>query len=87
MSRAGIIGLVLILLVVGFVIVQSLRIETHTCEICMSYQGMSQCRTVSAATIDEARQGAITNACSYISGGVTDSMACGRQTPTSEKCQ
>jgi len=81
------IGFLLVAVVVGYVIVTSMSIDAHSCEICMEYQGRSQCRTVSAATVEEARQGAITNACAYISGGITDSMACGRQKPASEKCQ
>ncbi|HYC54367.1 MAG TPA: hypothetical protein VEL28_05465 [Candidatus Binatia bacterium] len=87
MSRAGLVGFALIAAVVGYVVVGSLNIDAHSCEICMSYQGRSQCRTVNAATIEEARQGAITNACAFISGGVTDTMACGRSQPTSERCQ
>jgi hypothetical protein len=53
----------------------------------MEYNGNSQCRTVAAATVELAREGAITNACAYLSGGVTDSMACHRETPKSEKCE
>ncbi|MBI5504306.1 MAG: hypothetical protein HY899_05870 [Deltaproteobacteria bacterium] len=87
MSRAGIVGLLMLLGVVGFVIAQSMFVDAHSCEVCMEYQGSSQCRTVSAATIEQAREGAITNACAYISGGVTETMACHRQKPTSERCQ
>jgi hypothetical protein len=52
----------------------------------MSYRGQQQCRTVSAATEEEALQGAVVNACAFISSGVTDSMACQRGTPISQKC-
>ena len=87
MSRAGIVGLLLLLGVVGFVIAQSFSVDAHSCEVCMEYQGSTQCRTVGAATIEQAREGAITNACAYISGGITESMACHRQKPASEHCQ
>lgn len=87
MSRAGLVGLLLLLGVVGFVIAQSLVIDAHSCEVCMEYKGRSQCRTVSAATIEQAREGAITNACAYISGGVTETIGCNSRRPASERCQ
>ncbi len=87
MSRAGLVGFLLIFAIVAYVIAGSFSVDTHTCEVCMEYEGESQCRTVSAATIELARQGAIQNACAYISGGVTGSIGCGRGTPLSEKCQ
>lgn len=87
MSRAGLVGGLLLLAVVAWVLAGSMGTDQHTCEVCMTYQGRSQCRTVAAATVDLAREGAIQNACAFISGGVTESMACHREKPTSEKCQ
>lgn len=87
MSRVGLVGLVLILAVVAYVLAGSMSVNAHRCEVCMRYRGQSQCRTVEAATIELAREGAMQNACAFISGGVTDSMACHRETPVSEKCQ
>jgi hypothetical protein len=87
MSRAGLIGALLAAAVLAYVVVQSLWLEAATCEVCMSYRGQSMCRTVGGATIEEARQAAITNACAFLSSGVTDSMACGRATPASENCR
>jgi len=87
MSRAGLVGLLLILGVVVYVLAGSMSVSAHRCEVCMEYRGRSQCRTVDAATIELAREGAMQNACAYISGGVTESMACHREKPVSEKCQ
>ena len=85
-SRAGLIGLIAFIAVAGFIAYQSFLLADVTCEVCMSYRGGEQCRTVSAASEDEALQGAIVNACAFISSGVTDSMACQRQEPTSQRC-
>lgn len=87
MSRAGLAGLLFILAVVAYVLAGSFSVSAHRCEVCMEYNGRSQCRTVEADTIELARDGAIQNACATISGGVTDSMACHREKPASEKCQ
>jgi hypothetical protein len=75
-----------LLVVVTFVLVQSFLAGQITCEVCMSHRGRSQCRTVAGADQEEASKAAILNACAYISGGVTDSMACQRAEPTSSKC-
>lgn len=87
MGRTGLVGLLFIVAVVAYVIAGSFSVSAHRCEVCMEYRGHSQCRTVEAATIELARDGAIQNACATISGGVTDSMACHRETPKSAKCQ
>ena len=87
MSRAGLVGLLLILGVVAYVLAGSMSVSAHRCDVCMEYRGRSQCRTVEAATVELAREGAMQNACAFLSGGVTDSMACHRGTPVSEKCQ
>lgn len=87
MSRAGLVGFLLIVGVVGWVLAGSMAVDQHTCEVCMEYNGRSQCRTVAAATVELARDGAIQNACAFISGGVTGSMACHREKPVRENCR
>jgi hypothetical protein len=85
-SRAGIVAGLLFVAIALFIAFQTMSLEAATCEVCIEYRGRSMCRTVGGATEQEARQAAITNACAFLSGGVTDSMACGRQPPTSERC-
>jgi hypothetical protein len=87
MSRAGLAGFLLLASVLSYVLVESFMLEATTCEVCMRYRGRDQCRTVGASTVEEARTGAITNACAFLSSGVTDSMACQRETPVSESCK
>ena len=86
-SRVGIFGGLLLAAVLGYVVVQSLRLEAAICEVCMEYRGRSQCRTVGGASEEEARTAAITNACAFLSSGVTDSMACQRTPPSSASCR
>lgn len=87
MSRAGLVGLLLIVGVVAWVLAGSLSASGHSCEVCIEFGGRSQCRTVAAATVDLAREGAVQNACAFLSGGMTESMRCTRTPPISEKCQ
>ena len=86
MSRAGLASLLLFVAIAAFLAYQTLSVASVTCEVCMAYRGQQQCRTVSAANEGEALQGAILNACAFISSGVTDSMACQRGEPLSKKC-
>ncbi|MFQ5352067.1 MAG: hypothetical protein ACE5D3_03230 [Candidatus Binatia bacterium] len=87
MTKAGTASLALFLAVGGAVVYQTVGIARHDCEVCVSYRGRTKCRTVGGSSVDEARQAAITNACAFLSSGVTDSMACQRTKPLSEKCR
>jgi hypothetical protein len=86
-SRTGLIGTIGLLAVMAFVVFQSLVAGSTTCEVCIEYRGRPQCRTVSAATEEEAITAGMVNACAYVSGGVTDSMACQRTIPTKRECK
>ncbi len=87
LSRPGVVGGLLLVGVIAFVLWGTLNLEAHSCEVCMEYQGRSQCREVAAATIEEARTGAILNACAFVASGMRDSMDCQRTRPASENCR
>jgi len=87
LTRVGTVGLALAIGVLAILIWQTLNLDAHSCEVCVEYHGKSQCRKVSGKTLDEARRGAITNACAFVSAGVTDSMACQRKPVVSEHCR
>jgi hypothetical protein len=81
----------LLFLVLGGAFVAVLFFTTQSesaveCSVCIDYRGQSACRTVLAATRDEALAGAIRNACSVLSSGVTGSLECDRQPPRSMEC-
>jgi hypothetical protein len=81
----------LLFLVIGGAFVAVLFFTTQRegaveCSVCMDYGGGSACRTALAATRDDALAGAIRNACSVLSSGVTSSLACDRQPPRSVEC-
>jgi len=72
--------------IVAVVVVSSLRVAGVRCEVCVSFRGQDACRAVDAATEDEARRGAHTNACALLASGVTDSLACERTRESSAHC-
>jgi hypothetical protein len=85
-SRLGIFALIGLALFMGLVVWRSLQIGGVRCEVCISYGGRSQCRTVDGQTRDEAMMAATTNACAFLASGVTDGIACGRTEPTKADC-
>lgn len=52
-------------------------------EVCMTYQGRSNCRTVSAKSEAAALRAGAENACADIASGVTETMGCDASEPHS----
>jgi hypothetical protein len=71
---------------VALVVGRSFQVAGYQCTVCMSFGGHDVCRTVEAATAQDARASAINNACAFLASGVTDSMACERSQPANEEC-
>ena len=84
--RAGLAGLLLFGVLAAVLVYDSAQLSEHSCEVCVSYKGRNKCRTVEASTVAEARQGAVMNACTFVSAGIRESMACQRSRPVSESC-
>jgi len=53
------------------------------CEVCITFNGRTACRTAGASTEAQAVRTATENACAQIASGVTDSMACESTPPQS----
>ncbi len=56
------------------------------CEVCMEFRGRGVCRTVAAAERDQAVAMAVSNACAFLSSGVTPGIQCGQTLPRSVTC-
>jgi hypothetical protein len=50
-------------------------------EVCMEFNGRTNCRTASGSTQEFALRTATSNACAEIASGVTDSIGCERTPP------
>ncbi len=83
---SGLLLAVALLLFMGFVVYRSLHITGYRCTVCISFRGQAVCRTVDGPTQREAHTGAVDNACAFLAGGVTDTLACTRTTPTTDEC-
>jgi hypothetical protein len=72
--------------IVAVVVVSSLHVANVRCEVCVSFAEREACRSVEAASEEEARAGAHTNACALLASGVTDTLACERTPETTARC-
>jgi len=85
MKKPVLIGIIFALLVLAYIVYSSLNLAGHKVEVCITFNGRSNCRTASGASEEYARRTATTNACADIASGVTDSIACENTPPNSVK--
>jgi hypothetical protein len=82
-SKTVTIGIVFVVVVLVFLVYSSMHLAKYRVEVCIAFHGVNQCRTASADTQDHALRSAQSNACALLVSGVTETMQCERQTPTS----
>jgi hypothetical protein len=83
--RNAVLGLVAVVVFIGLLIYLSLGQRQHRVEVCVEFQGRSNCRIASGPTQEQAIRTATDNACATITSGMTESMTCGRSKPASVK--
>ncbi len=86
MSRVGIVSL-LFVIVVGIMVWQGLRgVHEVECEVCITFEGRTECRTGRGrdqqAAIDTARQ----SACAVLASGREANIKCTRLQPSRLSC-
>lgn len=57
------------------------------CEVCMAFNGTDVCRSVRAASRQDAASSAVQNACAILTRGVTDVIQCQASAPRSLRCR
>ena len=87
MPKAGVVGGIFGLLLVGAIVYFSLRFDQQRCEVCMDFQGRTQCRTASGADEHTAVQTAKDNACAYLVQSKTEGFLCNQTPPARVTCQ
>ena len=79
MKKSVLLGIVFVALVIGAVVYTTMSASSsrYRVQVCVEFQGRSNCAIAAAATEQGALRTAQENACAVISSGVTDSMQCG----------
>ena len=71
--------------VLGAIVYSSMGLRKYTSEVCMEFQGRTNCAVASGTTEEEAVRTATDTACATISAGMTESIQCSRTPPLSVK--
>ena len=87
MSKPALAAIAFVLLLLGLIAYAMKGLGRQTCEVCMDFEGRTQCRSAKGATREEAIRTATDNACAFLAQGMTDSMRCTRIPPSRVKCQ
>ena len=77
-----IVGVVTVVLFGGIVYLTMLQSQ-HRYEVCVNFNGRSHCATAAGRTPQEAVQTAHSIACTMVTSGRDDNMACSQQPPAS----
>ena len=81
MKKPVLVGILFFMAIVAFIVYLTMGMVSHRVEVCIEFNGLTECRTASGATTEFAMKTAIQNACAGISSGVTDSIKCEHTDP------
>ena len=70
-----------------YMIYLTMSVNNVTCEVCVEFRGVTECRKATAASRQEAEEAAASTACGLLAGGITDTLACQNTTPNRVSCQ
>lgn len=81
MKREKLLALVVAGGLLAVLVASSLRLGGERCEVCVTFQGRTNCATASGSDRDEALRTAVDTACAPISAGMTESLRCANTPP------
>ena len=81
MRKPALFGVIFVAIVLAVIVYSTLNLAKFKVEVCMQYNGATNCRTASGSTRDETMRAAVNNACATIASGVTESQQCERSEP------
>lgn len=82
LKKPVLVGLLIVAAILGIIVYSSMNLAIYRVEVCMSFNGLTNCRTASGSTEDFALRSARSNACAAIASGVTDTIGCEGATPS-----
>ena len=84
--KIGIItAVVLVAMVILLVSTMSKQAQV-SCEVCVTFQGRTQCRSAAGPDREQAIRTAVDTACAVLAAGMTDSIRCANTRPDSVQC-
>lgn len=87
MSKGAVMGLVFAVLV-GLLVFAAMRgLSSVTCEVCVTFNDETLCRTGTGKNRQAAIDSAQRACCALLSSGMTESIKCGNTEPDSVDCE
>ena len=86
LSRTAVFWIVAVAFV-AFLAYTSLKPQSVTCEVCMTFNGGDRCAKASGPTREEASETAQTAACGPLAAGMDQTIACSRTPARSTNCE
>jgi hypothetical protein len=75
-----------IMLFVAFLAWSTLSAQKVTCNVCVAFNGQTNCATASHENEVEAARSAQTTACGPVARGMNETIACGNRPAVSRRC-
>ncbi len=85
--RMAAVLIIAMVLLMGYIVYGSMARVEYTCDLCVEFNGMRECRRGAGATEEEAAQAAQTSACGTMAQGMDQSIRCQNQRPAIRQCQ
>lgn len=86
MKRSTVITLVLGVGFAALLLWSTLNAQQVECSACVTFNGKTNCATVSAQTEEEALRNAVNTACGVLAAGMDESIRCGNLPPERPRC-
>ncbi len=83
MSKTALVSILFLLLFIGFVVFSTMDLGGYSCEVCITFNGRTNCAKATGTSEEEAQRTATDTACAPISGGMTESIQCSNTVPDS----
>lgn len=87
MKRSTLYSIAVVLAVAALFFFMTTARAKVECQVCMEFQGRTNCASALGPTEQAAREGAQTTACGPIASGMDQQIGCGRTPPALVQCQ
>lgn len=86
MKPRTLLTIAVVLLFAAFLAYTTLSAQKVTCNVCVEFNGRSNCASASHESEIEAERSAQSTACGPVTSGMNDAIACGNRAPVSKTC-
>ena len=87
MKRSRLITFAVVAAVIALFFYMTTARATEECNVCMEFQGRSNCATAAGRTVAEATETAHNTACGPLASGMDQTIACQNRAPVSVQCR